>query len=48
MVLKGRGFQPRREKVLVEERRFSAASDPTGELGFQPLREELEFQQADL
>jgi hypothetical protein len=35
MVLKG-PFQPRREKVLVEERRFSAASDPTGEVGFSP------------
>jgi len=25
------------KKVLVEERRFSAASDPTRDLGFQPL-----------
>ena len=30
IVLKGRGFEPRRKDVLVEEWRFSAASDPIG------------------
>jgi len=39
MALKGRGFSRAVNKVLVEERRFSAASDPTTDLGFQPLRE---------
>ena len=31
------GLSRRVKKVLVEERRFSAASDPTQDLSFQPL-----------